>query len=236
MRHRSGAAAGRRISGEGPRSTRLAATRSVFRAEMMRLSTAALMVGIGAPTSRAFWLVHLPVPFCAASSRMRSSTAPPLSGSRCVKMAAVISIRYERSSPVFHSENTSCSSSFERPSAAVQHVVGLGDQLHVAVLDAVVHHLHVVPGAERTHVLHARHAIVGLRGHGQQDGRQRVVGLTLAAGHHARPPQRALLAAGHAHADEVKAVGLRAPCCAVRCRGTRSCRRRSGCRRARDAA
>ena len=132
---------------------------------MMRLSTAALMVGIGAPTSSAFWLVHLPVPFCAASSRMRSSTAPPLSGSRCAKMArrdldqvgtqlARVPLREHIVQLVVRETQ-----------AAVQHVVGLGDQLHVAVLDAVVHHLHVVPGAERAHVRHAGHAIVGLRGH-----------------------------------------------------------------------
>src|SRR5215471_4399357 len=32
------------------------------------------------------------------------------------------------------------------PEAAVQHVVHLGDDLHVAVLDAVVHHLDEMPG------------------------------------------------------------------------------------------
>ena len=30
--------------------------------------------------------------------------------------------------------------------AFVQHLVGFADQLHVAVFDAVVHHLHVVTG------------------------------------------------------------------------------------------
>jgi len=69
----------------------------------MRLSTAALIVGMGAPTSRAFWLVHFPVPFCAASSRIRSTIGRPVSGSTFVKMRAVISIRYDFSSPSFHS-------------------------------------------------------------------------------------------------------------------------------------
>src|SRR5215469_12592242 len=37
-------------------------------------------------------------------------------------------------------------------------MVGLADELHVDVLDAVVHHLHVVPGAVRPDVGRARYA------------------------------------------------------------------------------
>ena len=45
-----------------------------------------------------------------------------------------------------------------------QHVIGLRDELHVRVLDAVVHHLHVVARAARSDVGHAR-SVVHLRGH-----------------------------------------------------------------------
>ena len=55
------------------------------------------------------------------------------------------------------------------PAPRVQQVVGLGDELHVAVLDAVVHHLHVVARAARAHVVDARLAIVGLGGDRAED-------------------------------------------------------------------
>jgi hypothetical protein len=82
---------------------------------MIRPSTAAFTVGIGAPTSSAFWLIHLPVPFCAASSRMTSTSGLPVSGSMALSTAAVISIRYDLSSPVFHSAKTSASSGADIP-------------------------------------------------------------------------------------------------------------------------
>ena len=93
-----------------------------------------------------------------------------------------------------------------QPEAARQQVVRLGDELHVAVLDAVVDHLHVVPGAAGTHVVHARLAVVGLRRDRLQDRRERVPGLALPAGHDRGPPERALLAAGDAGADVVEAA------------------------------
>jgi hypothetical protein len=45
------------------------------------------------------------------------------------------------------------------PGGVPQQVVGLGDELHVGVLDAVVYHLHEVPGAVRPDVRGARDAI-----------------------------------------------------------------------------
>ena len=94
-----------------------------------------------------------------------------------------------------------------QPQAARQQIVRLGDELHVAVFDAVVHHLHVVPGAARAHVVHARLPIVRLRRDGAEDGRQRLPGFPLAARHDGGAPQRALLAAGDAGADVVEAAG-----------------------------
>src|SRR5262245_20979572 len=52
----------------GPPSALLAAMRSSLNDEMMRPSTAEVSVCVGAPRSSAFWLVHLPVPFCSAAS------------------------------------------------------------------------------------------------------------------------------------------------------------------------
>ena len=52
-----------------------------------------------------------------------------------------------------------------QPADGFQHVVRFGDELHVAVLDAVVHHLDKVPGASWADVRHARPRI-GLRAHG----------------------------------------------------------------------
>ena len=108
---------------------------------------------------------------------------------RGARGSAVISMRYDFSSPLFHSAKMSCRSRRSTDRAPrLQHVVGLGDQLHVAVLDAVVHHLHVVPRAERAHILDARLAVVGLGGHRQEDRRERVPRLARAAGHDARAP------------------------------------------------
>ncbi len=86
-------------------------------------------------------------------------------------------------------------------------VVRLGDELHVAVLDAVVHHLDEVPGAARPDVGHAR-AVVHLRRDGLPDGADLLVRLAVPARHQRRPPQRTLLAARDAGADEVEALCL----------------------------
>ena len=56
----------------------------------------------------------------------------------------------------------------------VQQVVRLGDQLHVGVLDAVVHHLHVVARAAVTDVGAARRA-VDLRGDAREHRLDEVV-------------------------------------------------------------
>jgi hypothetical protein len=90
--------------------------------------------------------------------------------------------------------------------AVTQQVVALGDQLHVGVFDAVVNHLHVVPSAVRSHVGAARRP-VDLGGDCLEDRLDRlVVGFPVAPGHDARALQRALLAAGHAGAEEVDAL------------------------------
>ena len=77
----------------GPEITIAAATRSSFKPERIRDSTAALIVGVGTPRSNEFWEVHFPVPFCMASSRMRSTSGLLVSSSTRAKMSAVISIK-----------------------------------------------------------------------------------------------------------------------------------------------
>ncbi len=89
--------------------------------------------------------------------------------------------------------------------AVAQQLVGLADQLHVGVLDAVVHHLDEVPGAVGADVGAARHA-VDVRGDLLQQRAQRLVRLGGTARHDRRAVQCALLAAGDAGADEVQAA------------------------------
>ena len=59
------------------------------------------MVGTATPTSMATWLVHLPVPFWPALSRMTSTRGLPVSGSVRARHSTVISMRYPPSSPPF---------------------------------------------------------------------------------------------------------------------------------------
>jgi hypothetical protein len=113
---------------------------------------------------------------------------------------AVISIRNESRSPAFQPSNTSASSA-----ALAEQVVGLGDELHVGVLDAVVDHLDVVAGAARTDQPAARHP-VDLGGHRGQELLHQGVGLGGAAGHDAGAPQRPLLAPGHPRPEEAQAA------------------------------
>ncbi len=97
-----------------------AATRSSFNAERQRANTASAMALAGMPMSSAFTLVHLPVPFWpAASSTTSTKKRVGLAGSRCLRMSAVISIRYEPSSFWFHSAKTSESRSGFMPPSAV---------------------------------------------------------------------------------------------------------------------
>ena len=91
--------------------------------------------------------------------------------------------------------------------ALADQVVGLGDELHVGVLDAVVHHLHEVAGAVGADVGDARLAVGRDRGDRREDRAERLVGLCRAAGHDRRALERALFAARDAGADEVDARG-----------------------------
>ena len=83
---------------------------------MLRANTASVMVGVATPSSSALMLVQRPVPFCFATSRITSTMALPVSASFFFKMLAVISTRYEDSSPLFHSSQTFAISSGSMPS------------------------------------------------------------------------------------------------------------------------
>ncbi len=89
--------------------------------------------------------------------------------------------------------------------AVPEQVVGLGDELHVGVLDAVVHHLDEVAGPVRADVGAARGA-VHVRADRLEHRAEALVGFGAAAGHDGRAVQRALLATGDTHADEVQAL------------------------------
>jgi hypothetical protein len=117
----------------------------------------------------------------------------------------VISIRNDSRSPEFHSSKIAAMAGRLQPRDVREQVVGLGDELDVGVLDAVVHHLHVVPGPVRAHV-HAAGGAVDDRGDAGEDLLDLGVGGRVAAGHDARPEQRALLAAGHPDAHEPQAA------------------------------
>jgi len=98
--------------------------------------------------------------------------------------------------------------------AGFHQVVRLTDELHVAVLDAVVDHLHVVPGTIGADPVAAGGAVVGLGGDGLENFlhvRPRGLG---SAGHDGGPMARAFLAAGNAGADELQPARLDVACSA----------------------
>lgn len=86
----------------------------------------------------------------------------------------------------------------------LENVVGLADQLHVAVLDAVVDHLHVVTCPAGTDVGDAGLAI-DFGGNGFEDGLHHIPGGKRAAGHDGGAFARSFFTAGNARADETKA-------------------------------
>ncbi len=96
--------------------------------------------------------------------------------------------------------------------AAMQHIVSFGDELHIAVFDAVMHHLDEMPCALRPDVGDARtqrpvrfRHFSSNRLENRADQRPR---LRIAAGHDRRAPQRAIFAAAHARPYVADAVGF----------------------------
>ena len=122
-------------------------------------TSASAMPETGTPRFSAVCTVHAPVPLAPAWSRMTSTSGLPVSASTWRSTSAVISIRYDSSSPRVPLGEHVGDLGGGLAGAAADQVVRLGDELHVGVLDAVVHHLHEVAGAVVADVRDARLAL-----------------------------------------------------------------------------
>ena len=96
------------------------------------------------------------------------------------------------------------------PEDILQQEICFANQLHIAVFDPVVDHLHIMSGAVRPYICTARIS-VHLSGYGRKYGGNHVIGFPFASGHDGGTPQRPFLAAGNAGADEPVALGLQFP-------------------------
>ena len=85
--------------------------------------------------------------------------------------------------------------------AFLHYLVGFADHLHVAILDAIVHHLDEMTRAVFADPLAAGFAGFGVGGYFLKDGFHGVPSLGRTAGHDGRAEQRAFLATGDAGAD-----------------------------------
>ncbi|MNV41938.1 hypothetical protein D3C71_1335920 [compost metagenome] len=83
-------------------------------------------------------------------------------------------------------------------------LVGFADQLHIAVLDAVVDHLHIVARSVRSDICTAGFS-VNLGRNSSQNWLNQLIGAFLSARHDGRSLQSAFFAAGYAGADEAEA-------------------------------
>ena len=99
-----------------------------------------------------------------------------------------------------------CNLSRGEASGLAQKVVGLADDLHIRVLDAVVDHLHEVASAIGGNVCTARNAI-NVSGDGLQQRAEGLVGLLRATRHNGWAGQSTFLTTGNASADVVQATG-----------------------------
>ena len=90
-----------------------------------------------------------------------------------------------------------------KPGGVLQERIGLADQLHVAIFDPVVDHLHVVAGAARADPVAAGDVALGadLGGDRLEDLLDQRPSSGRSARHHARSLQRPFLAPRHAGAD-----------------------------------
>ena len=95
-----------------------------------------------------------------------------------------------------------------QPQAIPHKLVGLADELHVAVLDAVVDHFHKVARAVLAHPVTAGGAVLHLGADSLEDGLDGGPRRRGAAGHHGGAIQSALLSAGYAAANIEEALAL----------------------------
>ena len=71
--------------------------------------------------------------------------------------------------------------------ALVQNVINFSDHLHVAILDAIMHHLDIVTGPQRSDILNARLAILCFGGDRPKMG-NRLPGFTMSSRHYRWAP------------------------------------------------
>ena len=90
----------------------------------------------------------------------------------------------------------------------LQEMIGLGQELHQAVFNPVMDHLHKMPGSARPQIPNAAAAFTVLRRHLLQKRRQGVVRRFIAARHHARAMERSLFTAAHPEAEVLDAFCL----------------------------
>ena len=99
--------------------------------------------------------------------------------------------------------------------AVFEDVVGLADELHVTVFDAVVDHLHIMAGTLLADPIAARRAVLDLGGDGLENFFHMRPSGRRATGHDARSAPCALLAAGDSGADEEQTFCLQLALAAV---------------------
>ena len=176
----------------------------------------------GWPVSSALMTVHLPVPFWPAVSRILSTSGWP-SSSFLAKMSRGDFDQVAVELALVPLGEDVVQFVGGEAEAVLQQVVGFADELHVAVLDAVVDHLDVVAGAVFADPVAAGRSVFDLGGDGLEDGLHVRPGGGIAAGHDGGAAARAFFAAGDAGADEENAlfgqvlgaavgVGIRASC------------------------
>ena len=169
--------------------------------------------------------VHLPVPFWPAVSRILSTSGVPsvvLLGEDVAGDLDEVAVEFALvpfGEDLVHFVGG-------HAEAVLHELVGFADELHVAVFDAVVDHLHVMARAVFADPVAAGRAAVHLGGDGLEDVLHVRPRGGRAAGHDARAAARAFFAAGDAGADVEQALALDSTSCGGRCRRRASCRRR----------
>ena len=153
------------------------------------------------PNSLELMTVHLPVPFWPAVSRILSTSGWP-----SVSLKARISRRdfdevgIQFGLVPFGKDLLHLGGGHAQ--AVFHQLIGLADQLHVAVFDAVVDHFDVMARAVFAHPIATRRAVLDLGGDALENILDVRPGRRRAAGHDGRAVPRAFLAAGNAGADE----------------------------------
>ncbi len=140
------------MAGRGPFSFLAASTRSSFSAERQRrIDRLGDQRDRECPGPAMICTVHLPVPFWPAVSRILSTSGCAVGVLVGEDVAGDLDEVGVQFALVPLGEDLRASRRRVMPRPFFIDVVGFADELHVAVLDAVVDHLHVVAGAAFAH-------------------------------------------------------------------------------------